>query len=322
LINKWNMVPDDDKNLCPLLECLTSIALALGPGFQPFTEPIFMRCAKLIEQTLYSQMLANQQQGDPPEKDFMVCALDLISGLTEGLESQIQPLLVRTNFLSLLHECMQDQDVDVRQSSFALVGDLAKCCINELNPVLNQYIPLLTSNINPKYTAVCNNACWALGEIALKSPNGIRHFSLHIINQLSMLFNIKHLVRGLVENTAITVGRIAYVCPDIIAPHLDSFMMGWCLALRLLQDNPEKDSAFRGLCSLIKANPEAVSRHFILVCDAIASWQQPQDDLRELFFQILHSFKNSISQDSWNQYFLSENFPENLRMTLQQRYQL
>ena len=34
LIAKWNSLSDDNRELFPLLECLTSVAQALGVGFQ------------------------------------------------------------------------------------------------------------------------------------------------------------------------------------------------------------------------------------------------------------------------------------------------
>lgn len=52
LIIRWNELRDDDKNLLPLLECLTSISAALGSGFVNFAPPVFQRCIRLIESTL------------------------------------------------------------------------------------------------------------------------------------------------------------------------------------------------------------------------------------------------------------------------------
>lgn len=52
LINKWNVLEDEDKDLFPLLECLSSVATALQAGFLPYCEPVFRRCVSLIEQTL------------------------------------------------------------------------------------------------------------------------------------------------------------------------------------------------------------------------------------------------------------------------------
>ena len=41
LYAKWNDLRDDDRDLFPLLECLSSVATALGLGFQPYAQPVF-----------------------------------------------------------------------------------------------------------------------------------------------------------------------------------------------------------------------------------------------------------------------------------------
>jgi len=55
LMQKWNTLSDDDRNLFPLLECLTAVAQALGKGFFVFAEPVFARCAQIIERNLLKQ---------------------------------------------------------------------------------------------------------------------------------------------------------------------------------------------------------------------------------------------------------------------------
>ena len=52
LIAKWNALKDEDKDLFPLLECLSSVATALQSGFLPYAEPVYYRCVSLVEQTL------------------------------------------------------------------------------------------------------------------------------------------------------------------------------------------------------------------------------------------------------------------------------
>ena len=46
-------------------------------------------------------------QFEGPDKDFMVVALDLLSGLAEGLESQIEQFVASSNIMTLLFQCMQ-----------------------------------------------------------------------------------------------------------------------------------------------------------------------------------------------------------------------
>ena len=60
--------------------------------------------------------------------------------------------------------------------------------------------------------------------------------------------------------SAITLGRVAWVCPGQIAPHLAHFVGPWCNALRSIRDDVEKEHAFSGLCALLRANPEVLPR--------------------------------------------------------------
>ena len=125
LIQKWNQLKDEDKDLFPLLECLSSVATALQEGFLPYCEPVFRRCVSLVEQTLNQQMahLQNADQFEQPDKDFMIVALDLLSGLAEGLDAHIESLVLSSNLMQLLYQCIQDPMPEVRQSSFALLGE-------------------------------------------------------------------------------------------------------------------------------------------------------------------------------------------------------
>ena len=53
---------------------------------------------------------ASMQQPDrfeAPDKDFMIVALDLLSGLTEGLGGHIERLIVASNIMQLLYQSMQ-----------------------------------------------------------------------------------------------------------------------------------------------------------------------------------------------------------------------
>uniref|UniRef100_H2ZM67 Transportin-1 n=1 Tax=Ciona savignyi TaxID=51511 RepID=H2ZM67_CIOSA len=229
LIEKWNSLRDEDKDLFPLLECLSSVATALQTGFLPYCEPVFRRCVGL-------SYMQNQEKFDPPDKDFMIVALDLLSGLAEGLGSGIEQLVQSSNILPLMYECMQDQMAEVRQSSFALLGDLTKACFQH--------------NLNPELISVCNNATWAIGEISIQLGTP----------------------KTLLENTAITIGRLGFVCPNEVAPAMAQFTRPWCTSLRNIRDNEEKDSAFRGICAMIGVNPGGIVPDFIFFCDAIASW--------------------------------------------------
>lgn len=105
---------------------------------------------------MYNQ---HPEQYEAPDKDFMIVALDLLSGLAEGLGGHVEQLVARSNIMTLLFQCMQVNSVrfgymshrrsgcsvassvqdtmpEVRQSSFALLGDLTKACFLHVKPCI------------------------------------------------------------------------------------------------------------------------------------------------------------------------------------------
>jgi transportin-1 len=324
---RWNALADDDRRLLPLLECLQSLAAALGPGFYPYAPHIMQRCLRIVEQTLLRLQMSAQGQADPPDQEFMVCAFDLISGIADGSRAQFASLLLpqeqmgtQHSFAVLLLAGGRESRPDVRQSCYALVGDVARYAFPLLKPVLGDLIPLLIQNIRPDQIGMCNNTVWALGEICLKLGVDVAVFAPVLADKLIPIITKTGANRNLLENTAITIGRASVFAPQAFAPHLPRFAQPWCVILKKIRDDVEKDSAFRGLCKLIETNPNGVVQHFVFVCDAIASWNNLQPDLAAIFSNILHSFRNSMNPQTWTEYFNS--FPASIREILDQRYKL
>lgn len=66
--------------------------------------------------------------------------------------------------------------------------------------------------------------------------------------------------RSLHENAAVSIGRIGLMHPQLVAPALPDFVQAWCQALYEIRDNEEKDSAFRGICTLVQSNPAGIAK--------------------------------------------------------------
>ncbi|CAK9304599.1 unnamed protein product [Gordionus sp. m RMFG-2023] len=315
LIAKWNTIPDDSKDLFPLLECLSSIATALNMGFLQYAEPVYKRCLSLIQQNLELAIKSgSSNEIEPPDKDFMIVALDLLSGIAEGLGDKIETLVSNTNTIQLLGQCMKDPMPEVRQSSFALLGDFAKSCFHLVKPNINEIMSILSQNLSPENISVCNNATWAIGELAMKLGSDMSLYIPYVLPPLVEIIKKPNVTKTLLENTAITIGRLGLVSPQEVAPSLPQFIKPWCTSLRNIRDNDEKDSAFRGICALIFINPQGISNEFIYFCDAIASWINPQPDLKEMFVKILSEFKNQFGEEIWKTF--SDQFPVPLKERL------
>ena len=52
------------------------------------------------------------------------------------------------------------------------------------------------------------------------------------------------------------------------------------------QEDEEKNTAFRGMCSMIAVNPNGIVHDFFYFCKAISSWDNPRPDLKEQFVQV------------------------------------
>ncbi|KAJ6386115.1 hypothetical protein OIU77_029140 [Salix suchowensis] len=308
LIAKWQQLSNSDKDIFPLLECFTSIAQALGTGFSQFAEPVFQRCIAIIQ----SQQLA---KADPVtagflyDKEFIVCSLDLLSGIVESLGGGIESLVSQSNLRDLLLQCCMDDVSDVRQSAFALLGDLARLFAAHLRPRLPEFLDVAAKQLNtPKLKetiSVANNACWAIGELAVKVHQEISPIAMTVMSCLVPILQHSEELnnKSLVENSAITLGRLAWVCPEILSPHMEHFMQSWCIALSMIHDDIEKEDAFRGLCAMVRKNPSGALSSLVFMCKAIASWHEIRnEELHNEVCQVLHGYKQMLRNGAWDQY--------------------
>ncbi|CAN4112585.1 unnamed protein product [Withania somnifera] len=307
LIGKWQQLPNSDKDLFPLLECFTSIAQALGAGFAQFAQPVFQRCITIIQ----SQQLAKvdpTSAGLQYDREFIVCSLDLLSGLAEGLGSGVGSLVSQSNLRDLLLQCCLDDASDVRQSAFALLGDLARVFPVHLQPRLLEFLDAATKQLNTsklkETVSVANNACWAIGELAIKVQKEISPVVLTVVSCLvPILQHVEGLNKSLIENSAITLGRLAWVCPELVSPHMEHFLQAWCFALSMIRDDIEKEDAFRGLCAMVKANPSGALNSLIFLCKAIASWHEIRsEDLHNEICLVMQGYKQMLKDGAWEQF--------------------
>ncbi|KAF8090062.1 hypothetical protein N665_0489s0003 [Sinapis alba] len=303
LVTKWQQLSNSDKDLFPLLECFTSISQALGVGFAPFAQPVFQRCMDII-QLQHLAKVDPASAGSQYDREFIVCSLDLLSGLAEGLGSGIESLVSPSNLRDLLLKCCMDEASDVRQSAFALMGDLARVFPAYLQPRMVEFLEIasqqLSANLIRENLSVANNACWAIGELAVKVRQEVSPIVTNVASSLGLILQHGEAVnKSLVENSAITLGRLAWIRPDLVAPHMEHFMKPWCLALSTVRDDIEKEDAFRGLCALIKVNPSGGVSSLVFICKAIASWHEIRsEDVNNEVSQVLNGYKQLLG-NSW-----------------------
>lgn len=152
----------------------------MGPAFLSYAGPVFDRCNNIIHHALlqYQQYQQNPEL-EEPDKHFLVVALDLLSGLVQGLGMALEPLIVNSNpnLLQLVTLCLKHPHAAVRQSAYALVGDLAMGCFPILRPampgIMQELIQQLETEPKFEFVSAANNAAWSVGEVALRYGRGV-----------------------------------------------------------------------------------------------------------------------------------------------------
>jgi len=333
LVKRWTMLNDDDRDLFPLLECLSYIAIGMGQGFLPFALQIWKRCLTLIETTVHmAEASANGVIDDYVDKDFIVVSLDLLSGIVQGLGSNATQVIepTRDGFLSILFYCMKDSMADVQQSAYALLGDLAINVFQYIKPHLDEIFTDVVNETIPNEDRLCissavyNNAVWATGEIAIKNGADTAPYVSKLLENFIPLIQADYSPTNLKENLAITLGRLGLVCNNLVAPYLEHFFKPWCAALRSTADNEEKVSSFLGMCDLIQANPNAVSNDFVHFCDSVTQFNDISPELNEKVRTILYGLKQMYG-NQWDSMLSSLGDPDVeqiMRRRLMERYQI
>lgn len=299
LIQRWRKVSDQSRELFPLLECLSYVATALGNVFAPYAPPIFTRCIRIIHQNLEEHMAAvNNAISDMPDKDFLVTSLDLLSAIIQALDNQTSEELVaraQPRFFDLLTFCMEDPANDVRQSSYALLGDSAKYVFPQLQPFLPTVLPVLIKQLDLNAVmedqiengfSVVNNACWSVGEIALQQGKGMAPYVESLFRSLLAIMANTEVPKSVHENAAIALGRLGLGNSEAMAPHLAVFAAPFLRVMDAVEYTEEKSTAFMGFTMTVGRNPQAMERDLVHFFTAIARYKHD--------FEAMNSFKENL----------------------------
>lgn len=302
LIERYNAVSDQSREVFPLLECLSYVALALSHGFTPYAQPIFVRCVNIIHMNLEQSLAAAGNVSlDQPDKDFLITSLDLLSAVVQALEDERSAELIKTSphpFFELLGFCMEDPTDEVRQSAYALVGDCAKYVFPQLQPHVPTMVPILLKQLDMDNVldeemdsgfGVVNNACWSAGEIAMQHGKGMARWAPELLQRFVEIMSNPRVPKGLSENAAIALGRLGLHSADVLAPALPTFSEEFLKAMQEVDPSEEKATAFKGFSIVVGRNPQAMEKVLMDYFSSIAQYQDMnlrnpiKQELREVF---------------------------------------
>lgn len=297
LIDRWQKVSNESREVFPLLECLSYVAMAMRDSFAPYAQPIFRRCVTIIHQNLEQTLAAKTNNNyDQPDKDFLVTSLDLLSAIIQCLEDDKAQALVKDAdpaFFELLYLCMEDPADEVRQSAYALLGDCAKYVFPQLQGHLQTILPILLRQLDFDNVvdediegcfSVVNNACWSVGEIATQHGKGMAPYVNDLMERFVQIMANPTVPIGVNENAAIALGRLGLQNAELLAPQLSKFADEFLGAMTELDSTDEKASALKGFTMIVGQNPQAMEKSMLAYFQCIAQYNTrlPSDVNREL----------------------------------------
>ncbi|EDO17951.1 hypothetical protein Kpol_1010p69 [Vanderwaltozyma polyspora DSM 70294] len=317
LINKWSSLPDNDKELWPLLECLSCVAASLGDKFLPMSQDVYSRAYRIL---CHCVELEAQSQIDPsipaPEKDFIITSIDMIDGLVQGLGSKSQDLLFpesgkNTTILQVIVQCLQDPVHEVRQSCFALLGDI----VYYFNPqllagTLSQFLKLIGTEImhndDMDGAPAVVNAVWALGLISERID--LREFIIDMSRIVLDIFTTTTQVvdSAITENLAVTIGRMALTHPEVFTSGVfanEQVWNKWCKSVKDLDSLEEKSSAYMGFIKIVNLTGDQVIMSNITLQEVIKGLSTNVDAsvFAEDVLTLLVKYSNKIQSLSFSQ---------------------
>ncbi|KAJ3576530.1 hypothetical protein NPX13_g3669 [Xylaria arbuscula] len=320
LIERWNKASDDSRELFPLLECLSYVAMAMNDAFTPYAEPIFGRCVNIIHQNLEASLAhANNPALDAPNRDFLVTSLDLLSAIIQALDASKSAKLVEASqpaFFELMILCMEDPSNEVRQSAYALLGDCSKYVYGQLKPSLSSVFPVLLKQLDfdnildeeaESGFSVVNNACWSVGEIAIQHKSEMAPWIPELFQRFVDIIGNPGIPKGVTENAAIALGRLGLGNAELLAPHLANFAEHFLVSMDEVDLTDEKATAFRGFTLVVEKNPMAMEKSLLHYFQAIAQYRDMRlrspnkTDLHEDFQKTLNIYRQIIPE--FNQFF-------------------
>lgn len=254
LSEKFEALPfEGDQAMFPLLEAWSSLAIAAGSLMGDLSPTLLKRALGMVRHIL-DQSSANE---DDVDYDVAIVSFDLIGGMVTGLGPVLQGQLDASELQSLIVRGLAEQVTEVRQSVFALIGDMASHGLAPCLEASSQYIchAIVVNHCQSEETSIAtaNNAVWAAGELALHAPTmivGLLEPLWQIICQLLTSHATSpssNKLLGYLDNCAVAAGRILGALlvtqGSRALTHLPSLPLEvWCGFVLRLDDPAERES--------------------------------------------------------------------------------
>jgi transportin-2 len=306
LMTLWGQTPDDSPMLYPYFRCMSGVCSALGSLILPMAQPIFQRSFNLISYHVQARaVIKTNPQATIPEDEFLVTALDLLSGLSEALQGSMESLIssAQPHFTQVLGMCLVDPSTAARQAALAVVGDLCTAMPVFVQQLLPNLDPIFLAALRDpeNCTGECSNAAWVLHDLACNQifaenlpclgPQHVDRYLPPLVAAMNR--RVGEGMESMAQNCALAIGRFLYLDPAAVSRNtsipLASWIVAWFeLMAHVRTDYYGKEPAVRGMLAVLMQQPATGVPALKAILDTATSFRQPTVELSRdfgLFFQ-------------------------------------
>jgi hypothetical protein len=196
---------------------------------------------------------------------------------------------------------MEDPENDVRQSSYALLGDCAKYVFPQLQPFLPTLLPVLIKQLDiapileeqiETGFSVVNNACWSAGEISIQYGKQMEPYVGQLLKRFLEILSNPEVPKSVLENAAIALGRLGLENFQIMSPHLATFSEPFLKSIDTVDYTLEKATACKGFTLCVVHNPQAMEKDLARFLIMIARYKMDDYAKTPLTADLQHIFKH------------------------------
>lgn len=303
-MDQWAIIEergDGLERLLPLLEALSELVQSAGLTCIPFAQGLHEKGISLVEVSLSSNT------HDDNTSESAAAALDLLSSLSEALGENTLQFISETPIVTLVCGLVSAEDIqtDVRLAAFALVGDYARDCYEEIAPFLAEFVPvLLTVAARGDDDRLRQNAIWALGEMTPHSGEDLAPFTEDLAECLRSVFH-SHSQRALYGTAAVTAGRLAIKHPQVAMSSFISLDFAqWCVAVSKAEIK-EAQHCLEGLSAIANCDDESESLspampHIALLINSFTEENfEEHPRVRRAALKLMRLLKLKLHPDEW-----------------------
>ncbi|OAF67417.1 Transportin [Intoshia linei] len=310
LIDKWEKTSMQDPTFFSVWESVISVVITVNSYVEPYAEKMYLIAFDLLEHTLTLQeaYISFSSDVDEPDTGFFIVSLDLIGALVVSLNNNFCKFLsLDAKLIKLIHKCCLQDALVIKQSAYALLGDLAKYCLQYFSGYIIEFFDPIVKLLNTPKNRAASNAILLLSQLSQHMSQNFAEYVpmffpifINIINDFSMPISV-------IQNTTVLICRMCNCNSDEASKYLDSFIINLCKVLASYHDVYEKSSSYRGLLMAVdkRLNNNFNLQLFIPLCDTLVSWDNPPDNVRNDFNQICEKIKTQVSAEQWDEFIKS-----------------